>query len=138
MSKKRKSRKPNNHNKRINRMCVGLIMRWFDSDPLSQKPLKISDVTVTHESPVFRAQAMQFWQNNAEYLRSKSSWAWEITLTSLFEWDKTTQHESRVLTARCVIADIAEHVNTAINDMMKYGDESRYIGTQFNLKCTGF
>lgn len=139
MSKKRALRKSkNNHTTRINRMCVGLTMQWFDTNPRGDKSLKISDVSVSHLSPAFRMKAMEFWRDNAEYLRTKSCWSWKIEITSVFEWDKRVQHETRELNARCVISDIAQHVNSAIDDTMRHGCASKFKGTQFKLTCLNY
>lgn len=121
---------------RINRQMPGLRMEWFDSDPLSQNPINVNDVIVSHKAKGCYA-AREFWSSNSIYIRSKSRWKWRIKMLSVFEWDVSDQHEVRIIEDSFVLEDMADRVESAIKDAIKHGEKERFVGTHFTIECVG-
>lgn len=115
----------------------GLIISWSDPDPLSDSP-HIVDGKVSHRNPVFRLTAPKLFQDFGDWITSKQSFRWLVTIRVLFDYPNgQTQLEERELEAVTTLSAINDHCLAQIQDALRHGDVAYYRNTEFTIECMG-
>lgn len=135
--RKNQHKKAARNQKDFNLIMPGLMMEWFDSEPLEDRDLSPGDIVVTHRKLGFKLIARDFWIKNSLRIRSKTKMRWKIKIVGVFNWDNSDHFEERELEASIVLEDLAAHVETAVKDIIRHGEKDRFVGCHFTIECLG-
>jgi hypothetical protein len=66
--------------------CLGLILKWSDTDPLHRNGT-ISDTSVSHKNPTYRLTCKTLWNEYSEWIKMQE-FNWIVSINVIYRTEK--------------------------------------------------
>ena len=115
-------------------LVKGLSISWTDPNPLGETRT-INDQEVSHSNSAMQLFSWDIWNAHKEWLINTGVLLWRVDITIVFEYEGSTQYESRQIVHRGKLFDIGTACESVIADAGRHGENA--VNAVFKCECLG-